>query len=265
LPRSSLVNLSLIGAGPQQYLRVYETFGAKLHPKLLLVGVLAANDFWDAQMFDRWLNSGLGGNYMVWRDFGQPGPLRLNVSDPAGSLTNVFNVFVYPALRKSYLYNLLRALRGGVDGDVAEPPKVLVLEGGQRIQLVMYRNRSAMSTRTDHAFQLALDAFVRLHAVATAQGTHVLMVLQPSKEEVYLPLVGPDAPDFSRDLRTALEERGIDFVDLVPAFRERAAAGESLFFEVDGHPNSRGYALIAQLVLAHLRDNSRKFGLGDVF
>ena len=265
LPRSSLVNLSLIGAGPQQYLRVYETFGVKLHPKLLLVGVLAANDFWDAQMFDRWLKSGLGGNYMVWRDFGQPGPVKLHVSDPAGSLTNLFNVFVYPVLRMSYIYNLLRALRGGVDGDVAEPPKVLVLGGGQRVQLVVYRNRSAMSTRADHAFQLALDAFVRLHAVATAQGTNVLMVLQPSKEEVYLPLVGPDVPDFSRDLRAAFAERGIDFLDLAPAFRERAAAGESLFFEVDGHPNPRGYALIAQLVLAHLRDNSRKVGLGDVF
>ena len=91
------------------------------------------------------------------------------------------------------------------------------------------------------------------------------MVLQPSKEEVYLPLVGPDVPDFSRDLRAAFEERGIDFLDLGPAFRARAAAGESLFFEVDGHPNPRGYALIAQLVLAHLRDNSRKFGLGEIF
>src|SRR5262245_20370005 len=66
------VNLGLIGAGPQQYLRVYETFGVPLQPKLVIVGFFAGNDFSNAETFDRWLHSGVGGNYMVWRDFGQP-------------------------------------------------------------------------------------------------------------------------------------------------------------------------------------------------
>src|SRR5262249_32582351 len=48
LSRSKLVNLALVGAGPQQYLRVFETFGAQLRPKLVLVGVWARNDFIDA-------------------------------------------------------------------------------------------------------------------------------------------------------------------------------------------------------------------------
>ena len=71
LPDTKVINLGLIGAGFQQYLRVYETFGLPLEPRILLIGVFVANDFWDAEKFDAWLKSGAGGNYMVWRDFGR--------------------------------------------------------------------------------------------------------------------------------------------------------------------------------------------------
>ena len=77
------------------------------------------------------------------------------------------------------------------------------------------------------------------------EGTHVLVVLQPGKEEVYLPLTDPSVPDPERPLREALDRLRIEYLDLTPGFRQRAAAGARLFFEVDGHPNAAGYALIA--------------------
>jgi hypothetical protein len=49
-----VLNLGLIDAGPQQYLHVYETFESALHPRMVLVGVSLANDFEDAELFDRW-------------------------------------------------------------------------------------------------------------------------------------------------------------------------------------------------------------------
>jgi hypothetical protein len=61
-----------------------------------------------------------------------------------------------------------------------------------------------------------------------------------------------------------LEKHRIAYLDLGPAFRERAAAGEQLFFEVDGHPNARGYDLIAQVVVAYLKDRAPRDGLTDV-
>lgn len=263
LPKHPLVDLSLIGAGPQQYLRVYETFGATLHPKLLLVGVFAGNDFWDAETFDQWLRSGAAGNFMVWRDFGRPGPLTLRLSDPVGTLQGLFARYVYPVLRTSRLFNLGRALRGGFEGDLLRPPQVISFPDGGHVELAVdwFQGRTDMSTPGSHAFQLAADAFVRLHAEATAHGTHVLMVLQPSKEEVYLPQLEDDVPDITRGLRDLFQSRGIDFLDLLPGFRERAKAGEQLFFEADGHPNRRGYALAGTLILAHLRENAARFGL----
>lgn len=263
LPQHPLVNLALIGAGPQQDLRVFETFGIKLRPKLLLVGVFAGNDFWDAEQFDLWLQSGIGGNYMVWRDFGRPGRLELRLSHPGESLKGLFNHYVYPVLRRSRVYNFARALRGGADGDFAASTKVFEFEDGQRLILFadQFRSRTVLGNRESRSFQLACDALVRLDAMAREQGAQVLMVLQPSKEEVYLPLMEKDVPDLTRDLRAAFDERGIRYLDLAPAFRERAAAGERLFYEVDGHPNARGYALTAQLLLAHLHENPSKYGL----
>jgi hypothetical protein len=37
--------------------------------------------------------------------------------------------------------------------------------------------------------------------------------------------------------------------------------GETLFFEVDGHPNAAGYALIADAILDYLKQNATEYGL----
>jgi hypothetical protein len=56
IPGAQIVNLGLIGAGPQQYLRVFETFGLPLRPRLVVVGLFPQNDFWDGDC----LGSGFG-------------------------------------------------------------------------------------------------------------------------------------------------------------------------------------------------------------
>ncbi len=71
-----------------------------------------------------------------------------------------------------------------------------------------------------------------------------------------MPLAGESISDPTRPLRQAFDAAGIDYLDLAPAFRERASAGERLFLEVDSHPNPAGYALIGQLVTAHIKQNA---------
>ena len=255
MPQSHMINLGLIGAGPQQYLRVYETFGAKLHPKLLLVGLFLRNDFWDADMFDRWLRSGARGNYLVWRDFGRPQSVR--------GIKSTLRWKGYLLLRRSYLYNLLHEVWKDVKRQRLSEPKIFQFAEGTRLQLLPSDLASeTVGAQPDRPeFQFVLQALQRIHSIATENGTHPLMVLQPSKEEVYLPLLGEAPPDPGGPLRQALDELGIEYLDLTAAFRRRAAAGEQLFFEVDGHPNARGYALIAELVLSHLKGSAERYAL----
>jgi hypothetical protein len=215
-----------------------------------LVGFFVANDFWDAQMFDAWLQSGADGSYMVWRDFG-----RTDRSDPVAMLSD--------ALRGSYLYHWVRFVREAYRNWRAGEPKDLQLADGDRVELRPRHlaEKTAYIEPGNPIFELTLDALERIHATATSHGTQVLVVLQPGKEETYLPLLDGSTPDPGAPLRAALEARGIAYLDLLPAYREQAEAGAQLFYQIDGHPNRDGYRLTAEEVVAHLQRNARAFGL----
>jgi lysophospholipase L1-like esterase len=248
----SLINLGLIGAGPEQYVRVYETFGAALRPRVLLVGFFGQNDFWDAGMFDRWVRFGLEPNYMIWRDFGQANRLVLDIRAPVETATRLVREAGFRTMRSTHIFNLLRSARRGEAGP---PPRVIELPGG-RLQLFEadFLDKRFLGQADRPEFRVVLDSLVRLHALAREQGTQVIVVLQPGKEEVYLPVMtGTEVTDTTAALRSALSKAGIEYLDLGPPFRERAAAGARLFNEVDGHPNAEGYALTAEVVAARLR------------
>ena len=254
-----LVNLGLVGGGPQQYLRVYETFGIGLRPKLVIVGFFSGNDFSNAETFDRWLKSGVGGNYMVWRDFGQPRRVDFSLRHLGASLESWVAIEVHPYLRKSYLFNLLRTARTAVTRGPSAQPVTVRLSGGREIQLSRddVVTEAARARPGQREFDLTLAALEQIHTTAARNGAHTLIVLQPSKEEVYLPLLNVETPDLTWPLREALRSRGIDYLDLGPEFRRRAAGGEQLFYRVDGHPNAAGYALTAGIVGSYIRANVR--------
>jgi len=264
-PRSHVINLGLIGAGPQQYLRVYETFGLKLHPKVVVVGFFMGNDFWDAEMFDRWLKSGAGGSYMVWRDFGRPTSVSLSLQQPVGKLVSSLIWRAQLLGRKTYLCNLLLYVRGNFTGWLTSGIKIFKAPDGKRLELELapagLANNTKESQRGQYRFRLVVDALQRIQSLAKENNASVLVILQRSKEEVYLPLLGEPVPDAASPLRAALAERGIPYLDLLEDFRRHAAEGEALFFETDGHPNPRGYALIAELVISHLKQHAKEYGL----
>jgi hypothetical protein len=201
-------------------------------------------------MFRHWLEDGALGNYMLWLTQGR---FRFTARDPIEGLKNLGRKY-------SYVYNLVQ------DGyKIARwgSSETLRLADGRTLQLSAgYLGAAAAMTEPDREeFKLVLDALTRLHAKATAAGTHVVVVFHPSKEEVYLPLLREPVADLGSNLREELRKSGIDFINLTPAFRERAAVGQKLFFEVDGHPNVAGYALIADAVTGHLKQHAPKYGL----
>jgi hypothetical protein len=109
LPSARIINLGLIGAGPQQYLRVYETFGIPLCPAVVLVGVFVGNDFWDAGLFDRWVRSHAGGNYMVWRDFGRLAPSDADKTSTIARVKRAVLATFYTLAKRSQVVNLALA------------------------------------------------------------------------------------------------------------------------------------------------------------
>jgi lysophospholipase L1-like esterase len=264
LSRSRVINLGLIGSGPQQYSRVFETFGAELHPKLVVVGLFLRNDLWDDESFDAWLKSGAGGNYMVWRDFGRP----KKVFDPeqpfkSAIRTTLWKTFIFA--RKSYLFNLILYAKGAARKWRPDEVRIFELPDGSRLELhpADFKRKVKGAHPGNREFQLTLGALMRVHSIAESHGAKTLVIFLPGKEEAYLPLLDGDVPDASRSLRQELAALEIPYLDLVPLFRDRAAKGEKLFFEADGHPNARGYALIAEGVISHLKSHGAQYGLTD--
>jgi len=251
-PVHGVVNLAVAATGPQQYLRVLETFGAGLRIRLVVVGFFVGNDFWDAAMFEQWLESGAEGHYLAWRDLGRPP--RRSRGLWKGELL----------VRSTSLGRLLLNASGRVGGRMPSATRIFDARDGTRLELWP----EALATRTRHArpdtdvFRRVLDALRRIDTLARDAGARTLVVFLPSKEEVYLPLLGEPLPDLAAPLRRALEDAGIGRLDLLDGFREAAAGGDPLFVPgASPLPNARGHALIAEIVIAHLRARAADYGL----
>jgi lysophospholipase L1-like esterase len=240
LPGTRIVNLGLIGAAPQQYLRIYETFGQALRPDLVLFCLFPGNDLVDAGRFDAWVQAGSPGNYEVWRHLpGEDASVRTSIRD---------------LLEQSYVVTFLRHARNTATSQLSGT--TIDFPDGAQLQLApaIYARNEELAQPDNRSFRLVLDAVQRTRALAEQNGGKFLVLLVPTKEEVYLPLVDERSPPATAPFVTQFAGDGLPYLDLTPYFQARARAGERLFFEVDGHPNAAGYRLIADAVLDLLAD-----------
>ena len=159
----------------------------------------------------------------------------------------------------SLLYHMLRVFLS-VDSTAS---KVVWFPGEQYLQLWPQRLATALAQAqpNQRGFALALEALAYLQVIARAYGTQVIVVSLPSKEEIYLPLLGEPVLDLGRAFREALVQRGLTVLDLVPVFRHWAAKGEALFFTTSRLPNPQGHAVIARSVSHHLAVSVQTYGL----
>ncbi|TAK55109.1 MAG: hypothetical protein EPO25_04945 [Gammaproteobacteria bacterium] len=231
-----VITLGLPGTGPQQNYRYLERFGVGLRPQVVVFTIFPGNDFDGAESFQLWLEAGSPGNYDVWRFFEGRVP---------GRHTDL--------LRGSHLWLLLKSLARSIDQPSG---RTIKLEGGARLQLApaIYRSSMERNDPASPAFQAVVDATVAARDLAQANGSRFLAVLFPTKESVYLPLYGQPFAPLTRPLADVLKENGVECLDLVGRFRQRAGRGAKLYFEIDGHPNETGNQLVAEVVGERLRE-----------
>ncbi len=247
LPGERLVNLGLIAASARQYLRIYETFGRTLEPELVLLLLFPGFALEAAGEFESWLAAGQPGDFESWR-------FRDADLEPGVKL-------VKRVVESSYLLLWL----SDASHDLASPlaGRSIDFPSGARIELApaVYAGNAARTTPENPEFVQVMQALEELRDLVAADGARFLVLLMPTKEEIYLPQLGASAPSAMAAFKSALGDRKMPFLDLTPAFAARAAAGEPLFFEVDIHPNPAGNRLIAEAVLDELRRHAGRYGL----
>jgi lysophospholipase L1-like esterase len=246
LPGNRVINLGLIGAAPQQYFRIYETFGESLEPALVLFCLFPGNDVKDAGLFDRWERAGSKGNYYLRRF------LNDDVDPQLG---------IHGLLGQSYLVIMLRYAWRNAGSQ--HRGRTIDFPDGSEIQLApSFRINVEHEDRAN--FRLALDAVHQTFELVQRNGSEFLVVLVPTKEEVYLPLLGEELPTAISQFAEEFDAAGIPYLDLTPGFQARALQQERLFFKVDGHPNAIGYRLMADLILDHLRSDPDRYPFADL-
>jgi hypothetical protein len=206
------------------------------------VGLFPGNDLKDAAEFDAWLASGAGGNYKLWQSF--------RIATPG------LQYVLAGLVKRSYLFALvLDRVRYSRSAYENRTQTVAFADGSRLVMLPrLLENVTARARPDTQEFHLVIETLERLHYLATEQRTHAVVFLFPTKDEIYLPLIDEGhAFDPAASIRTALDQRGIPYLDLAPHFCEQATAEHRLFFETDGHPNQRGNVLVAEVVLSHLR------------
>ncbi len=243
LPGTRVINLGLSGLGPEQYTRAYERYGAPLHPKVLLYGIFAGNDLLDTGDFARWLAAGSPGNYNVWRTAARVRQLNTPI---------VGRSYVALLVKESWKN---RRARFGSRSVTWKDGRPLRLTGN------LYLRDAKHAHRGDPQFEGALAALERARTAAAAEGTRVVVLLFPTKEEVYLPLLNQAVPKPVPPFAEELARRGIDYIDLTGPFSAEAKAGRTIYFELDPHPNQAGYAIIARTVSDYLERHATALGL----
>lgn len=244
LPESRVITLGLPGTAPPQFVRYFERFGLGLQPKVLIFGIFAGNDIVDANTFDRWITAGSPGNYDVWRFFEGRVPKR-----DAG----------FP--RNSYLLLFLKSARKSLGQQYSA--KTVRSADGEKLQLAPAILQRALEYNDpmNWGFKSVVQAVLAARNLTRDSGSELLVVLFPTKEGIYLPLHDVPFPTLVRPLKDVLEDEGITCIDLSERFRELAAQGKKLYFEIDGHPNELGNRVVADVLADYLRKNSERLGL----
>lgn len=238
-----VINLSLPGTGPPQYLRVYKKYGTSLRPRLLLFCIFSGNDIRDTRRFQNWEAAGAPGDYSLW------------------NLTN--NDSAHPLIERSYL---LLSLRSAVKSLRARfHSQTIALPSGGRLQLVPehYKADARLIARADPGFTGIAKTVTEAKALADRTGTQFLVVLFPTKEEVYLPLEGRKYPHLARSIRDSLKATHVEILDLTGTLRSAAHRGPQLYFEIDGHPNELGNHVIAERVLVYIQRNLARYRFAE--
>ena len=238
-----VANLGVSGYGPQQELRILETYALPLKPHLVAWFFFEGNDFDDDQGYE---------NAMAY-EHGVPAPPA-----PAESRGMRWRAL----LNRSLTLNAFMQLRQLLDPIV---PNAVDSVG-------WFRDRNGLSHRfyfydfyatrelgeyERARFESAKATFRRANEICRKQGVKLVVFYVPIKFRVYgsLCTFPPGSPcatwhpwDLESQFAAFCREAGIQYVSVTAAMQAAAAAGDVVYAPEDSHWNAAGHKLVARLI-----------------
>lgn len=250
----NLINLGVVSTGSVAHGRVLQDFGLPLRPPLVI---------W------QWYGNDANEDYGLAR-------LRGEAQTPPDDDTPLQRERSWLE-ENSAVYVLVQMLLGK-DDRYAASLQFLDREWAQDGDLRLGFGRPYLWGAFDlerpqnaEGWQLSQDAFLTAREQVEGYGGHLVIVLMPTKEQVYRelaePLIGAERMVLLDDNYQAMLDfcaaEGLTCLDPLPMFAERAAAGEQLYYTTDIHLNPRGNAALADWLAAWLAENPEVFTLDE--
>jgi hypothetical protein len=230
----STATLGVNGYSTLAEARILERYAPPLRPRLVLLGEYP-NDFKDNVNFDRWTRSDTD-NFWIWLGH-QRGRGRLGrwLADHSMIYRTIDGAWRARG-RQIYKYK-----QGNFDFV---------------FRLDRWWLQLAKNAEHDPGWRLMQKAILDMRATATKMGADFVVLIFPTKEQIYWVLARQFAPgkeDLNVDhptdvVREFCEANAIKYCEFAGPLREEAQRGRQLYHRISGHWNDEGNALGAQVI-----------------
>lgn len=245
LPDQSLLNLGLAGAGPERQARIYRRFGAAWHPDVVVSCLFLASDFDNDVHFLSWLREGQGTDYDTY---------RLGMAR-AAHRRGVFRRVLDNSL---VLDRAVRVMLPWIRGGDSLERSFRFADG---TEILFERHALEFATVATSPTDPRLDAFAdsleRLRGLVEQNGARLVLMLIPSKEEVFGATASRTRLNLASQMKDRLAARRFAVLDLYPAFRRQGAAQPS-YYPRDLHLNEYGNRIVAEEFAAWFSRQSKE-------
>jgi hypothetical protein len=244
LGRPAVVNLGIAGAGLERQALIYRRYRDRLKPQLVVAGLFLASDFDNDLQFRGWQREGHGADYNEFRTaYWRKVTGRPEYVDPV----TLFTSLRWGALaQKSRLYLRIEDLltpRRGIDRHQFPDGTEVVLDG-EKISFA-----AAPAQPDDVRVEALMEAVTRLRSEVKGDEAELLIMLIPSKEELFGVSAEARAHNVVAQARRRIIEAGVPLLDLYPVMQQ-AGALQAPYFAEDIHLNAYGNRVVAEALVA---------------
>lgn len=272
-------NMGLGGYGPLQYLHLAQTAAKELRPRLMIVGFNFGNDMMDAFYLARGLPHWYGWRVSIEKELSETDYDRAGQAEPTKRLKWLRdwlsrNSVLYSMLRVTVLPGLQAREQDGMARQVGADAWMLWHDSSNPAVRTIFTPRLRLLAidlglqPVREGMQIAQKALVALKTEADRHGSHLLIVLIPTKERAYCRYLRKSGDSMSQAfvklcdaegrasavLTQFLSAQGMAYVDVTSALESHIDKHLQPYpTHADGHPQAAGYAVIAQEVAAAVR------------
>jgi len=257
-PDYSIINLALPGASPQHLLRIFRRFGTQLDPKLVIACLYVVSDVDNAKHFDAWERAGRQWGYNEFRR-NHYLETRAKILGHDDRATDIGTQDTADRAEPAWKAQIRRAINATAIGTellyLLEPWRKGLLhevewsDGSKVFLFKRFQNRLAKGIGDGYpsSLEIFFGPLRELRTAVESTGGTFVVVLIPSKEEIFRTRDNVDMLRLVTEVRQHLDELGMWVLDLYPTIAE-VGRTTAPFFPHDIHLNETGNATAANAI-----------------